>query len=101
APWGCPRDADVPAPPPPPANQPDGTGAAPSGGDPGPRASPAARGASLTIVALAVAAVSNALMQTLVVPAIGVLARDLDASPGVATWVLTAFMLARGMLAPR
>jgi MFS family permease len=51
-------------------------------------------------VALAVAAVSNALMQTLVVPAIGVLARDLDASPGVATWVLTAFLLASAILAP-
>jgi MFS family permease len=47
-----------------------------------------------------VAAVSNALMQTLVVPAIGVLARDLDASPTAATWVLTAFLLASAILAP-
>lgn len=46
------------------------------------------------------AAVSNALMQTLVVPAIGVLARDLDASPTAATWVLTAFLLASAILAP-
>jgi MFS family permease len=39
-------------------------------------------------------------MQTLVVPAIGVLARDLDASPTAATWVLTAFLLASAILAP-
>jgi hypothetical protein len=56
------------------------------------RASPAARGAAATIAALAVAAASNALLQTMVVPAIGVLARDLDASPTAATWVLTAFI---------
>jgi MFS family permease len=59
-----------------------------------------ARAASATIAALAVAAASNALMQTLVVPAIGVLARDLDASPAAATWVLTAFLLASAILAP-
>jgi MFS family permease len=47
-----------------------------------------------------VAAVSNALMQTLVVPAIGVLAADLGASPTAATWVLTAFLLASAILAP-
>jgi MFS family permease len=64
------------------------------------RASPAARGSSATIAALTVAAVSNALMQTLVVPAIGVLAKDLDASPMAATWVLTAFLLASAILAP-
>jgi MFS family permease len=56
--------------------------------------------ASLTIAALAVAAGSNALMQTLVVPAIGVLAQDLGASPRAATWVLTAFLLASAVLAP-
>jgi MFS family permease len=39
-------------------------------------------------------------MQTLVVPAIGVLARDLDASPAATTWVLTAFLLASAVLAP-
>jgi MFS family permease len=39
-------------------------------------------------------------MQTLVVPAIGVLAADLGASPGAATWVLTAFLLASAILAP-
>jgi MFS family permease len=71
-----------------------------SGGDPVARASPAASRASLTITALAVAAVSNALMQTLVVPAIGVLRQDLDASPAAATWVLTAFLLASAILAP-
>jgi MFS family permease len=47
-----------------------------------------------------VAAVSNALMQTLVVPAIGVLAKDFGASPTAATWVLTAFLLASAVLAP-
>jgi MFS family permease len=90
----------VPAPPPRPANHPNGTGTAPSGGDPAPRASAAATSASLAIAALAVAAVSNALMQTLVVPAIGVLAQDLDAGAGAATWVLTAFLLASAILAP-
>jgi MFS family permease len=90
----------VPAPPPRPANHPNGTGTAPSGGDPAARASPAATSASLTIAALAVAAVSNAVMQTLVVPAIGVLAGDLAASPAAATWVLTAFLLASAVLAP-
>jgi MFS family permease len=39
-------------------------------------------------------------MQPLVVPAIGVLRQDLDASPGAATWVLTAFLLASAILAP-
>jgi MFS family permease len=39
-------------------------------------------------------------MQTLVVPAIGVMAQDLDASPIAATWVLTAFLLASAILAP-
>ena len=90
----------MPAPPPRPANHPNDRGSALSGGDPLARASPAARGASATIAALAVAAASNALMQTLVVPAIGVLARDLAASPGAATWVLTAFLLASAILAP-
>jgi MFS family permease len=90
----------VTAPPPRPANHPNDQSSAPSGGDPAARASPVARGASATIAALAVAAVSNALMQTLVVPAIGVLAKDLDASPTAATWVLTAFLLASAILAP-
>jgi MFS family permease len=91
----------VTAPPPrPAADHPNDQGAASSGGDPAPRAGPAVRGASATIAALAVAAVSNALMQTLVVPAIGVLAEDLDASPVAATWVLTAFLLASAILAP-
>jgi Major Facilitator Superfamily len=90
----------VTAPPPRPANHPNDRGSALSGGDPVARASPVVRAASATIAALAVAAVSNALMQTLVVPAIGVLARDLDASPTAATWVLTAFLLASAVLAP-
>jgi MFS family permease len=88
----------VPAPPA--AAHPDDPSSVPSGGDPVARASPAASSASLTIAALAVAAVSNALMQTLVVPAIGVLAADLGASAGAATWVLTAFLLASAILAP-
>jgi MFS family permease len=49
---------------------------------------------------VAVAAGSNAVLQTLVVPAIGVLAGDLDASPAAATWVLTAYLLASAVLAP-
>src|SRR4029453_11688546 len=99
-PRAAPGTLTVPPPPPPPANHPNGTGTAPTGEDPAPRASPAARGAFMTNAALAVAAVSNALMQALVVPAIGVLARDLDASPTAATWVLTAFLLASAILAP-
>jgi pimeloyl-ACP methyl ester carboxylesterase len=100
APSGCPRDAD-------------GAGTTATAGqppqrhryrpvrrDPAPRASAVASRASLTIAALAVAAGSNALMQTLVVPAIGVLAQDLGASPRAATWVLTAFLLASAVLAP-
>jgi MFS family permease len=91
----------VTAPPPRPgADQPNDPGTAAPGGDPLARASLAASRASLTIAALAVAAVSNALMQTLVVPAIGVLARDLEASHAAATWVVTAFLLASAILAP-
>jgi MFS family permease len=61
------------------ADHPNGTGTAPSGGDPVARASPVASSASLTIAALA---------------------GDLGASPGATTWVLTAFLLTSAVLAP-
>ena len=55
---------------------------------------------SLTLFLLAVAAVSYILQQTLVVPALTTIQRDLDTSTTWATWVFTGFLLSSAVATP-
>src|SRR3954466_1981730 len=52
------------------------------------------------LAVLVLAAISFALAQTLVVPALPALARSLDASPSAASWVLTGFLLSASIATP-
>ncbi|WP_129839259.1 MFS transporter [Streptomyces sp. RFCAC02] len=52
------------------------------------------------LAALVAAVAGYALMQTLVVPALGLLGEELDASPTWTAWVLTAFLLSSAVLTP-
>lgn len=52
------------------------------------------------LVVLLLAGVSFALSQTLVIPALPDLARNLDASPTAASWILTAFLLSASVATP-
>ena len=55
---------------------------------------------SLTLTLLAVAAISYVLQQTLVVPALATIQRDLNASTTWATWVFTGFLLSSAVATP-
>lgn len=55
---------------------------------------------SLTLFLLAVAAVSYILQQTLVVPALTTIQRDLDTSTTWATWIFTGFLLSSAVATP-
>src|SRR3954452_3221358 len=52
------------------------------------------------LAVLVLAAISFALAQTLVVPALPALARSLDATPSAASWVLTGFLLSASVATP-
>ena len=52
------------------------------------------------LAVLVLAAISFALAQTLVIPALPELARDTHASPAAASWVLTAFLLSASVATP-
>jgi len=54
----------------------------------------------LTFAALAIAAATFAVLQSLVAPALPEIQRDLDASATSATWVLTAYLLSASVLTP-
>jgi EmrB/QacA subfamily drug resistance transporter len=54
----------------------------------------------LTFAALALSAVTFALLQSLVAPALPEIQRDLHASPTSVTWVLTAYLLSASVLTP-
>ena len=55
---------------------------------------------SLTLGVLTLAATAYALQQTMVVPALPALQRELDASTTWVTWVLTGFLLSAAVLTP-
>jgi EmrB/QacA subfamily drug resistance transporter len=55
---------------------------------------------NITLAALVVAGVAFALQQTLVIPALPALQRDLDTSTAWVTWLLTAFLLSASVLTP-
>ena len=54
----------------------------------------------LTFAALALAAATFAVLQSLVAPALPEIQRDLDASATATTWVLTAYLLSASILTP-
>jgi EmrB/QacA subfamily drug resistance transporter len=54
----------------------------------------------LTFAALAIAAATFAVLQSLVAPALPEIQRDLNASATSATWVLTAYLLSASVLTP-
>ncbi|WP_062298648.1 MFS transporter [Demequina maris] len=56
--------------------------------------------ASLVILFLSLAGLAFAVLQSLVAPALPVIAQDLQASTGDASWVLTAFLLSASVLTP-
>jgi EmrB/QacA subfamily drug resistance transporter len=53
-----------------------------------------------TVAVLTVAGLAYALQQTMVVPALPALQRDLDTTTGWATWVFTAFLLSASVATP-
>jgi len=55
---------------------------------------------NLTLAVLAVAALSYALLQTMVVPALPEIQRELDASTTAVTWVLTVYLLTASIATP-
>ena len=55
---------------------------------------------NVTLAALVVAGIAFALQQTLVIPALPALQRDLDTSTAWVTWLLTAFLLSASVLTP-
>ncbi|WP_327709124.1 MFS transporter [Streptomyces sp. NBC_00464] len=55
---------------------------------------------SALLTALLVSVGSYALMQTMIVPALPVLTRELDTDPSTAGWLITAFMLGSAVLTP-
>ena len=56
--------------------------------------------ATRTLVVLASAGLAYALAQTMIVPALPTIQRDLGASPADATWLLTAFLLTSSVATP-
>jgi MFS family permease len=61
---------------------------------------PTAKHPNEILAVLVLAAISFALAQTLVVPALPALARSVDASPSAASWVLTGFLLSASVATP-
>jgi EmrB/QacA subfamily drug resistance transporter len=55
---------------------------------------------NVTLAVLAVAALSYALLQTMVVPALPAIQRELDASTTAVTWVLTVYLLSASVATP-
>ena len=55
---------------------------------------------ALLVVALSLGVTTLSLLQSLVVPVLGVIATQLGVSPGAAGWVLTANLLAAAVLTP-
>jgi EmrB/QacA subfamily drug resistance transporter len=55
---------------------------------------------NITLAVLMLAGIAFALQQTLVIPALPALQRDLDTSTAWATWLLTAFLLSASVLTP-
>jgi EmrB/QacA subfamily drug resistance transporter len=55
---------------------------------------------NVTLGALVIAGIAFALQQTLVIPALPALQRDLDTSTAWVTWLLTAFLLSASVLTP-
>jgi MFS family permease len=55
---------------------------------------------NVTLGVLVVAGIALALQQTLVIPALPALQRDLHTSTAWATWLLTAFLLSASVLTP-
>jgi EmrB/QacA subfamily drug resistance transporter len=55
---------------------------------------------NVTLGVLVIAGIAFALQQTLVIPALPALQRDLDTSTAWATWLLTAFLLSASVLTP-
>src|SRR4051812_45756753 len=68
--------------------------------EPAARPAPASPRTTLMIVALAVTVANLALLQTLVVPVLSMIAEQLDASLAAVGWVLTANLLAAAVLTP-
>lgn len=58
------------------------------------------RSANATLLALVIAVFGYALMQTMVVPAVGLLQRELHTTPGWASWILSGFLLSSAVLTP-
>jgi EmrB/QacA subfamily drug resistance transporter len=56
--------------------------------------------AALVVLFLSLGGLSFAILQSLVAPALPVIARDLHASTGSVSWVLTAYLLAASVLTP-
>jgi EmrB/QacA subfamily drug resistance transporter len=54
----------------------------------------------VTLAVLAIGAMSLSAMSSLIVPALGTIQEDLDASPTGATWVLTGYLLAASVATP-
>lgn len=71
-----------------------GRGTADSGSDHAPT------DATKTMIALAVAVFGYALMQTVVVPALTMLGKELHAAPTTSAWILSAFLLSSAVLTP-
>jgi EmrB/QacA subfamily drug resistance transporter len=61
---------------------------------------PAERSPRGVLVVLVLAGLSFALSQTLVIPALPALARELDASPSSVSWVITGFLLSSSVATP-
>ncbi|MEV0972139.1 MFS transporter [Microtetraspora glauca] len=79
------------------STRPNGEPAAPQA-DGAPRDSGA--DATRTLIALVTAVFAYALMQTVVVPALRLLERELDTTPAWSTWILSAFLLSSAVLTP-
>ncbi|GAA3718511.1 MFS transporter [Nonomuraea antimicrobica] len=58
------------------------------------------KSANATLFALVASVFSYALMQTMVVPAVGLLQRELATTPGWASWIISGFLLSSAVLTP-
>src|ERR687884_1214313 len=61
---------------------------------------PARQHYGVTLAVLALAALSYALLQTMVAPALPAIQHELDASPTTVTWVLTVYLLSASVCTP-
>ncbi|GAA1626100.1 hypothetical protein GCM10009733_023480 [Nonomuraea maheshkhaliensis] len=58
------------------------------------------KSANATLFALVTSVFGYALMRTMVVPAVGLLQRELDTTPGGASWIIGGFLLSSAVLTP-